>query len=106
MKPILDGIKFKSKWEEYFVRDVLEPSRLGGVVIAYLYEPMRLSIGERIWYKPDFLSVTKEYFEFIEVKGFMREAARVRLHAAKKCFPWFRFTLATMKQGRWQLTTI
>lgn len=76
-----------------------------GEVSAYLFEGVRLIIGNsQCAFTPDFMVVLSAgYIEFHEVKGFWREAARVRIKVAAKQFPWFTFiavTRRTKKQGR------
>lgn len=111
-----------NKWESLF-RDELEMWRLAGVVSWYEFEPMRLRLAtftqdgkERmIWYKPDFAAMACEQGGFsslglsseetslvlYEVKGFWREAARVRIKLAASRYP-FRFVAVTREKGEWR----
>jgi hypothetical protein len=54
---------------------------------------MKLQLGRGAWYTPDFAVLNLDRtFEFFEVKGFWREAARVRIKVAASKYPFFTFT--------------
>jgi len=66
----------------------LEQQRLGGHIIEWAYKPVRLRIGDGVYYTPDFRVVWDDKtITYYEIKGFMREAARVRIHAAAERHP-------------------
>lgn len=69
----------------------------------YAYEPIRLRLGEGSWYKPDFGALTKsDSFWLYEIKGFWREAARVRIKVAADRYPFFHFCAVTKKGPVWE----
>jgi hypothetical protein len=109
---VVDGPRYRSKWErEYhgilkakFPADWIE------------FEPIRLKLAEKANYTPDFIvrkrrevqvgyvhpdSIFEETSQLTayEVKGFWREAARVRIKVAARLFPWIRF-IAVRKQKK------
>lgn len=104
---------YRSKWEGLF-RDELEMRRLAGEVVWYGYELIRLQLAsftqdgkvKTIRYTPDFAALEFDVDDIIpelvlyEVKGFWREAARVRIKLAASQFP-FRFIAVTRSKGEW-----
>ncbi len=80
----------------------LEAMRRTGEILAWLYEPMSLRIGERCNYRPDFLVIRQgpttedtTIFEFVEIKGRhrFREKGIVKFRAAEGLYPWFTWKL-------------
>lgn len=82
----LTGITYRSKLERDFHLKIRD---------QYLYceyEPIRLKIARGAHYTPDF--ITEDHNGKLiawEVKGFWREAARVRIKVAARLFPWLHF---------------
>lgn len=77
----------------------LELLKAAGVIKFWRFESIRLRLADGTFYTPDFLVVlSDDTIEIIETKGFMREAARVRLNVAADIHP-FRFYLAR-KEGQ------
>lgn len=92
------GPRYRSKWEAQF-HEVLK-ARFHGPNTYVEHEPMRLKIGRKAYYKPDFLTVNPyNILTFWEVKGMWREAARVRIKVAASKYPWARF-IAVVKQKK------
>ncbi len=96
--------RYRSKWEREF-HEILK-ARFKTVE----HEPLRLKIGRKAYYKPDFLVVggfdaaeeaprRPVNIIFYEVKGHWREAARVRIKVAASKYPWARF-IAVVKQKK------
>jgi hypothetical protein len=78
---------FDSADEKQFA-DYLDQQKLGRHIIEWSYKPVRLRIGDGIYYTPDFRVVFNDRtVTYYEIKGFMREAARVRIHAAAERHP-------------------
>jgi hypothetical protein len=84
--------------------------QLEPITTYWLFEPVRLKIAmgkKPAWYTPDFMafdpgSIGDEYqITLYEVKGFWREAARVRIKVAAGVYPMFRFVAVTRKDGQW-----
>ncbi|MBT9170537.1 MAG: hypothetical protein DDT18_00880 [Actinobacteria bacterium] len=91
MKPILISSKM-NKMEGRYCQE-LELLKRAGEIVDYRFEPFGLKLADKTYYHPDFLVVYKDKFEIIEIKGFMRDDANVKLKIAAKEFPWFQFKL-------------
>lgn len=78
-----------------------------GEIFWYRFQPLRLRIGrggrhKDAYYKPDFAALTPNgQLVIYEVKGFWREAARVRIRVAAEVFPFFKFIAATKTKDGW-----
>jgi hypothetical protein len=74
-----------------------------GEIIHWSYESIKLRLADGAFYTPDFMVVTANGdLEIHETKGFMREAARVRLKVAAELHP-FRFRLVRRGKSGWEL---
>jgi hypothetical protein len=83
---------------------VLELQRRAGDVVAWHFGALRLELGDGVWFRVDFVVVPTVIpagfvLEAHETKGYMREAARVRLHVAARLYPWIRFRLVRRADG-------
>lgn len=103
MKPIIPKTKFASLTEARYDLK-LRVMKQNGEIIDYRYEPFNLRLADGAAYKPDFLVVYPDRFEFHEVKGYWREAARVRFKIAAKELPWFIFRVIEEKRGALVIT--
>ncbi len=77
-----------------------------GDVDWFEFEPMRLKLADGTWYKPDFAVVRGGQLEFCETKGFMREAARVRLNVAAGKFPFPFYLVRKKPHGQFEVRRI
>lgn len=98
---------YKSKWESLYA-DRLEQARACKEIRWWGYEAITLVVadseGKRARYTPDFavVGVGGEVC-FIEVKGFMREAARIRFLAARERYPFWTFKMVRRtRDGGWE----
>ena len=58
-------------------------------------------------YLPDFFTVSTDgKFSAWEVKGFMRDDARVKMHVFARMYPWIQVFLVTHKNGKWQIENV
>jgi hypothetical protein len=90
-----------NKWETLYA-SVLEGNQRAGLIVWYEFEPMRLRLADRSFYKPDFCVIGADgTVNFFEIKGFWREASRVRIKVAARLFPWARFVAVTKRDGGW-----
>lgn len=92
-----------NKWESQFAAH-LESEKRAGLIQWYAFEWLRFRLADGAWFKPDFACVTnKGQLELLEVKGFWREAARVRIRVAADRYP-FRFVAVTKEKntGEWK----
>lgn len=85
---------------------LLEVRRRAGEIESWEYEGMRLRLADGTLYTPDFVVTYLDHIAFHETKGFMREAARVRLNVAAEKWWQFRFVLVQRKGKVWTYTDI
>lgn len=82
-----------NKAEEGFAQ-ILEAELRRGMIRRWKFGAVKLEIGEGCWYCPDFI---KQHpageITFIEVKGFLRDDARVKFLAAKNIHDWAEFEM-------------
>lgn len=105
MRAPLRETKMNGLEERY--ADVLWLRQRAGEVRRYWFEPMKLLLGSGAYYKVDFVVwFADDTVECHEVKGFWREAARVRIKTAATAYPIFRFLAVQFKKGEWKFETI
>ena len=97
--------RFDSRDEELFAGH-LEQQRLSGHVFEWSYKAVKLRLGDGVWYTPDFRVINAEKTTiYYEIKGFLREAARVRLRTAAEKHP-ARFIMVRLRPkkhgGGWE----
>lgn len=97
-----------NKLERRFRDGVLEPAFVRGAIMSYWREPIKLRLAGRTWYTPDWLVSlpTGEHGippapEIVEVKGFMRDDAAVKLKVAANLYPAFAWWLVTRDKWGW-----
>lgn len=90
-----------NKWESRY-SETLAALLIEGKILWYDFEPFSLRIADGAKYTPDFAVLSVRGLEFHEVKGFWREAARVRIKVAADRFP-FPFLAVTRdkRTGEW-----
>ena len=95
-----------NEWEQKYAQH-LRMRQVAGEVRTFEFEAMRLRMGiaanepgsRGSWFTPDFsVWLTDGSFELHEVKGFWREAARVRIKTAASLYP-FRFVVVRKVRG-------
>lgn len=96
----VDG--YRSKAEARYAA-ILEARKASGEIRDWAYESIRLRLvdGEMVTYTPDFMVHEVDgALTFIEIKGFLREAARIRFLMAREKYPMFqwRFIWAKRKE--------
>ena len=100
---------YRSKTEQRYAW-LLDGLLHDGQLTSWTYEAVKLRLGHRCWYTPDFLVVWKVAPwppVLVEVKGgFVRDDARVKLMAAAHQYRLFRFQEARWHQGVWTMTEI
>lgn len=87
-----------NKLEAEYLRTVLEPRLASGEILAIVFEGHTLRMADRTGYTPDFLVVTRECFEFHEVKGHWEDDARVKWKVAAELNWFYRFFAATRRK--------
>lgn len=83
----------------------LEFRKQAGEIEWWAFEPMRVRLADNTFYRPDFGVLRDGRLEFHETKGWMREAARVRLNVAAEHLP-FSFYLVKQRNQAWVITPI
>ena len=67
----------------------LETLKLAGEILDYSFEPIKLRIGKRCWYSPDFGVLKPDgTYELHEVKGYWEDDARVKVKAVAEAHPF------------------
>lgn len=96
------GPKFKSKAEARYA-ELLERQRRAGQIESWRYEAITLRLADGCRYTPDFWVVLNDgKVRLTEIKGHMREAARVRLRVAVEMYPQFAWLLVWAKKGKFE----
>ena len=100
VSPLVSDL-YRSKWERERAA-VLSMQQMGRAIQSWKHEGIRLKLADGAWYKPDFMVTHNDGgIELEEVKGFWREAARLRWKVAIAQFPMFAFSLWTKLNGQW-----
>lgn len=74
-------------------RLMLEARKRNGEILWYAYEGIKVRLADQTYYTPDFVVMANDFtLECHETKGFMREAAFVRIKVAAEMYP-FKFVL-------------
>jgi hypothetical protein len=102
--PYKDRRKGLNKLESAYAEHLEGLKRLGQIE-WWAFEPMRLRLADGTYYRPDFATCSDGRLTFHECKGFMREAARVRLNVAADRFP-FPFYLVRKKGRGWDIKRV
>lgn len=107
-KKAASGGRVPNPWERRARAEVIGPWIASGEVVGEpVYEGVSLRIAEGCRYKPDWACTRPSgALRVLEVKGFQREAARVRLLVAAERWPSVQFYLATRAKGAWIVTRI
>lgn len=90
-----------NKTEERFSH-ILEAQRLAGEILWWKYEAITFKLAHDTRYTPDFLVMYKDgTMECVEVKGWLRDDAAVKIKVAAQMFP-FVFRMMREIKGRWE----
>ena len=86
--------------DEMFYADLLEVRKASGKIKDWAFQPERFRLGKGAWYTPDFRVVNADNsVQFVEVKGYQREAALVRLKVAATLHP-YKFTMIRRRPAK------
>lgn len=84
----------------------LEVDRRAGAILYWAFEPVHFRLAQGASFKPDFMVVDRIgsgfLIEFLEVKGFWRESARVRIKVAAEVHPFRFYAVRKKKGGGWE----
>lgn len=89
--------------EKQFRDEIVHPGIMSGNIISAHFEGMKLRIGEKCFYTPDWLLVWSDHIELAECKGHWEDDARVKIKAVADKFPCFKFTAWQRKKGVWSM---
>ncbi len=70
---------------------VLDGWKRDGTIDAWAYEGWTIKLARDTRYTPDFWVWKADRVEFIEVKGFFRDDAKVKIKVAARMYPMFTF---------------
>lgn len=89
--------KLEEAWSKH-----LEEQRKAGQIVRWEFEPLTIRLGRPACsYKPDFMVITDAGFvEFHETKGYMEEAANIRIKVAAEKWPEFVFRLIRRRRKK------
>ena len=91
----------KNKTEEAYANHLNMLLR-AGEIRKYGFETHKLRLADGAYYCPDFaVFETDDTITFQEVKGFWREAARLRIKVAASLYPEYRFVAIKREKGQW-----
>lgn len=103
--PRMNGLESSyAQWLETLRMDERHPLQ------EWRFEPFRLTLAPKTYYRLDFLLVFLTHFEVHETKGHWEEDARVKFKVIANLLPWFRFVAVTrprtkrerQRLGSWQ----
>jgi hypothetical protein len=97
---------YRSKTEALYAQ-YLTALKHAGQIEDWRYEAVKVRLAESCVYTPDFLVVPitamgYPRLELHEIKGWWREAAKIRFKVAREQCPWFRFRAIRRVKGQWQ----
>jgi len=100
--------------ERRYLTDVLRPRELTRDLLWWAFEALKLQLGERCWYTPDFVVVAADgTIECHEVKATWstgkagwEEDSRVKIKAAASRYPFLRFVSAHGGKTGWKFEEI
>lgn len=98
--------RYKSKTEMLYADELLLQEG-EGLVTWWDYEPWTMVIvesnGKKCRYTPDFVVLLNDgKLRCVEIKGFVREAARIRFLAAQERYPFLDFVMLGRDNGQWK----
>ncbi len=82
---------------------ILEARRIANEITQWRFESVKLRLGNGCWYVPDFFIERLGLRPlFIEIKGFMRDDARVKFLAAQELHRWAMFEMWSKSKNGWK----
>lgn len=98
--------KFKSKLEAEYAQ-MLEAQARSGLIKSWMYEGITVRLADGVRFTVDFNVLALDgSLSMVETKGFLREAARVRLLVAARMFPMWSWFLVRKKRGAFTVEAI
>ena len=66
---------------------------------AWHFEALNFRLGPNLHYRPDFFVIYEDSFELIEVKGWLREDAKIKFITATQTYPYFKWKMVKAGKG-------
>ena len=103
-KPKAQGDRGMNKTEREWA-EMLEARRIGGELLHWSYEPIKVRMADNTFYTPDFLVVLGSgELELHEVKGaFVMDDARLKFKLVAEHFPARLVWAQKLKGGAWNV---
>ena len=80
----------------------LEARRLAGDIHGWAFEPITLQLDRTTTYTPDFMLITRDGVQFVEIKGHLEDDASVKFKWARDTFSWAKWVMLRWKKGQGQ----
>lgn len=81
--------------------------KFAGEILSFEFEGVKLRIGDRCWYTPDFVCwLAGGGMIAYEVKGHWEDDARVKIKAAASRYPQIRFIAVKKTRSGWEMEEI
>ena len=102
-KPVAPPKPKMNKTEARYAAEFLAPQKHGLLIKDWGFERLRIYLGNRTWYWPDFDVVElNDSLTLVEVKGaYVREDAWIKLKIAASMYPHFNVVMAQYIKGQW-----
>src|SRR5262249_22037875 len=101
------------QWKDEAKLNKTEKAYLAHARASRLYswigvQNVTLKLGDDCRFTPDFALITAQtgQFYFVDVKGFQRDDALVKIKTAARMFPWATFLIVKKDKTSWKQTTI
>lgn len=96
----------QNKTEARFDR-LLEQLKRDGRILDFRWEPIKIRLAGRTWFKVDFIVQRNNLtLAAVEIKGFMRDDAAVKLKVAPEVFPFMDYYIAFADGPRWDVRRV
>ena len=73
--------------------------RMTSQIQAWHFDAINLRLGPNLHYRPDFFVVYPDRCKFVEIKGFLRDDARVKFITATQTYPYFDWVMIKAGKG-------
>jgi hypothetical protein len=84
---------------------MLEAMKRAGDIADWKFESVKLRLADGCYYIPDFMvieTLSPLKIKFVEIKGFLRDDARVKFLTAKEIHHWAEFEMLRKTKDGWQ----
>lgn len=88
--------------DEVRFNEELELQQHAGLIERFYFEKFKVKLADNTFYTPDFLIVTLDHLEVVEVKGFLEQDAAVKFKVAAELYPWIKWRMIRWKNKQWE----